>query len=95
MNPDQAFIVGAIVQALLYGLYLATLAHCLRWLLFDDEGWSRRKDINWRMLVIAVVIFLFSTAYLYMVAPTTVYFPPTAVVSAQNPQDESHSKLCK
>ena len=65
MDFDQTFMIATITQALLYGLYIATLVHCLRWLLFsDEENWSLRKDVNWRMLIIAVVIFLLSTASL-------------------------------
>jgi len=67
LTVDQSVIIGAICQALLYGLYVATSLHCLRWLLYNDEGWSQRKDINWPMLTIAVAIFVFSTASVGMV----------------------------
>jgi len=88
MTDEQAGIIAATIQALLYGLYLATLAHCLRWLLFDDDGWSHRnaKDINWRMLIITVVIFLFSTASLFL--GLTLPADPTTLVSARNPPEE-------
>ncbi|PFH47836.1 hypothetical protein AMATHDRAFT_6369 [Amanita thiersii Skay4041] len=61
---DAASIIETFVQAILYGLYLATLMHTLRWLVFADEGWTLRKfkTINAPMLVIAVVIALLMTA---------------------------------
>jgi hypothetical protein len=64
MQEDVPYIIEAVVQALLYGLYVATLVHCLRWLLYNDKDWSYRKDINWPMLAVTVVIFLLSTASL-------------------------------
>ena len=71
MNAQwQSFMIVSIIQALLYGLYVVTLVHCLRWLLYSDEGWSYREDINWPMLTIAVVIFLLSTASLVVVLYT-------------------------
>ncbi|KIL60085.1 hypothetical protein M378DRAFT_130858 [Amanita muscaria Koide BX008] len=44
-------VVSIFVQAILFGLYLASLAHCLRWQLVDDEGWRLRTKINWAMLI--------------------------------------------
>ena len=55
-------IVSGSIHAILYGLYLATLVQCLRWLLFDDDGWKFRAHINWFMLTVTLFIFLFSTA---------------------------------
>ncbi len=49
-------------QAVLYGLYLPTFVHSLRWLLFDDEGLDVRKKISWQMLSITIIFFLFMTA---------------------------------
>jgi hypothetical protein len=46
-----------IVQAILSGLYTTSFFHCLRWLVFADEGWERRKKIQWPMLVIALFIY--------------------------------------
>ena len=66
MNPVESWIFGVTLQALLYGLYVGTLAHCLRWLLFDDEGWSHRKNVNWAMLTVTIFIFLLSTGSLAM-----------------------------
>ena len=91
MNITESFVIELIVQALFYGLYVATLVHCLRWLLFDDEGWSHRKDINWPMLTTAVAIFLFTTASIGMVfQDILVVSIPTLIakVSARKLQDE-------
>ncbi|KAM6502577.1 hypothetical protein JOM56_002554 [Amanita muscaria] len=54
-------VVAIFVQAILFGLYLASLAHCLRWQLVDDEGWRLRTKINWAMLIIAIFLFLLLT----------------------------------
>ena len=47
-----------IVQGVLSGLYTASFFHCFRWLVFSDEGWECRKQINWTMLAIAILIFV-------------------------------------
>ena len=62
--PDlyQSYTYGTFVQTLLYGTYVTTFAHCLRWLLLDDEGWKLRRRTNWSMLIISILLFLFSTA---------------------------------
>ncbi|KAM6502913.1 hypothetical protein JOM56_002890 [Amanita muscaria] len=54
-------VFATFLQAILFGLYLASLAHCLRWQILDDEGWRLRKKISWAMLIVAVLLFLFST----------------------------------
>lgn len=60
LAPDQN--VGSIFAgALFYGLYLATLFHCIRWLVFTDEGWKIRKKISKSMLIITLSIWVLST----------------------------------
>ena len=56
-------LVGLFLQALLYGFYLATLFHCLRWLVYTDDGWKLRagSKINKLMLVVTVLLFFLST----------------------------------
>ncbi|KAF8178711.1 hypothetical protein BJ912DRAFT_983670 [Pholiota molesta] len=49
------------VSALFYGLYLSTVFHCLRWLVFADEGWKTRRKINWAMLSITIILWALST----------------------------------
>ena len=60
------------VQAIMYGLYVETSAHCLRWLLFDDKDWNVRKKINWTMLIIGIVLFIFMTINLWTAFQLTV-----------------------
>ena len=57
-------IISLFVQSIMYGLYAATLLHCLRWLVVEDGGWSFRpwSKINWRMLAPTMLVFAFSTA---------------------------------
>jgi len=60
---SDAFLVTTLAQAVLYGLYLATFAQCLRWLLYDDGGWVLRtsKNVNHVMLITAILIFAFTS----------------------------------
>jgi hypothetical protein len=60
--PDQTVAIAFLV-ALFYGLYLATFFHCMRWLLFTNDGWElrERKLIKWPMLLITLAIFSMST----------------------------------
>ena len=59
----KSHVIALFVQALLYGLYIATLVHCSRWLMFADEGWKLRKTsrIPWYLMIITSLIFIFST----------------------------------
>jgi hypothetical protein len=54
-------LISLFTQAALYGLYVATLIHCLRWLLYTDDGWKQRDGVNRIMLTAAILIFLLST----------------------------------
>ena len=58
----QLTFIPLFVQAILYGLYLATFIHCLRWVLFDDECLNIREKISWEMLSIVVLFFVLMTA---------------------------------
>ena len=55
-------VICIFVIGILFGLYLASFAHCLRWLIFQDGGWKIRKKINWVMLGITTYLSLYSTA---------------------------------
>lgn len=57
----EAFLVAIFVQAVLYGVYVATFLHCLRWLLFTKEGWRLQRKVNWPMLVIPMNLFVLET----------------------------------
>ncbi|KIL57861.1 hypothetical protein M378DRAFT_171246 [Amanita muscaria Koide BX008] len=60
---SQPFFVAAILQAFLYTLYLVSLAHVLRRLLYEEEGWilRSRDKIRWGLLTITLVVFIFTT----------------------------------
>jgi fluoride ion exporter CrcB/FEX len=56
----------AIVDTALYVVYLATLTSTLRWLVYNDEGKSVRKQIDWKMLTVTIVTFLLITMLLVL-----------------------------
>ncbi|TFK38789.1 hypothetical protein BDQ12DRAFT_735423 [Crucibulum laeve] len=60
-TPEQNE-VSIFVEAIFYGLYLATLLHCMRWMLYENEGWKLKKriSIQWTMLISTVAIFVCS-----------------------------------
>ncbi|KAM6499697.1 hypothetical protein JOM56_005205 [Amanita muscaria] len=70
LTSYQSFSVEVFIQALLYGIYLATFIQCFRWLIFADEGWKPREKINSVMAIATIFIFLTSTINL---ATTLVY----------------------
>jgi hypothetical protein len=59
----RTFLISIFVQAIFYGVYITTLAHSLRWLLFEDEGWKAqtRRRVNWPMLTVTLILFVFAT----------------------------------
>ncbi|PFH45476.1 hypothetical protein AMATHDRAFT_9166 [Amanita thiersii Skay4041] len=57
----QTFTIGLFTETILYGLYLVTVLHMLRWLLFIDEGWALREKVNMFMLLPALAIFTLTT----------------------------------
>lgn len=72
LTQSAVFIILKIIQSFLYGLYLATFVHCLRWLIYDDEGWRLKPNINWPILTITVFVFLLTTIDLALSLPMTV-----------------------
>src|ERR1700760_1128248 len=65
-------LIPLFPQAILYGLYLGTSIHCLRWLLFDDNDLNIRKKINWPMLTIAILLFILMTINLWTALQLTI-----------------------
>lgn len=57
-------VTSVFIATLFFGVYLATLFSCLRWLMFADEGWKLRKDIHWVSLIITLLLCCFSAANL-------------------------------
>ncbi|KIL63676.1 hypothetical protein M378DRAFT_11952 [Amanita muscaria Koide BX008] len=66
------FVIALFVQTLMYGFYVTTLVHCLRWLFYDDKGWKLREKINWAMATITVLVFMFFTIDLALTLQITV-----------------------
>ena len=71
--PSKTGLIFLFLQAVFYGLYIATLLHCLRWLIFTDGGWKPRDRVNKLMLTSSVLIFLLSTMNLGSVLPVEFY----------------------
>ena len=69
---SEALVIATFVQAIMYGIYLVTLALSFRWLLYDDEGWDIRKRINWFMLSITALVFVLSTTDVVNTLITTI-----------------------
>lgn len=57
-------ISGSVVRAILFGLYSASFIHCVRWLLFEDEGWRVRKKVSWFLVITTLLIFFLSMGLL-------------------------------
>jgi len=59
----RTFLIATFTQGIFYGVYMTTLAHSLRWLLFEDEGWKAqpRRRVNWPMLAVTLILFVFAT----------------------------------
>ena len=60
LAADQE-VAETCVSFLFFGFYLTTLFHCLRWLVFADEGWKIRNKISWTMLTITLTICILGT----------------------------------
>src|ERR1700759_655198 len=71
MSPVStiAQLTTLFTQAVFYGLYVVTLIHCLRWLVYTDDGWEQWNRINKLMLITTVLIFLLSTVNLVLLLP--------------------------
>ena len=59
--PANQEVAATCVSFLFFGFYLTTLFHCLRWLVFADEGWKIRNKISWTMLTITLTICILGT----------------------------------
>ncbi|KAM6499030.1 hypothetical protein JOM56_004538, partial [Amanita muscaria] len=64
MANTDLYFTAAMLQAFFYALYLVSLVHALRWLLYEEEGWTLRSrdKVNWLLLTITILVFAFSTA---------------------------------
>ncbi|KAM6501663.1 hypothetical protein JOM56_001640 [Amanita muscaria] len=59
-SVSEIGLAAVFTQAALFGLYTLTLLHCLRWLLYQDEGWKLRDRTRWLMLVTTLILFAFA-----------------------------------
>jgi hypothetical protein len=62
----KTFLVETFVQAIFYGVYLITLLHSLRWLLFEDERWKIRSAFNLPTLIVTLFLLMTSTTDLFI-----------------------------
>ncbi|KAF9008069.1 hypothetical protein BDQ17DRAFT_1350476 [Cyathus striatus] len=64
--PVSQEAIALSITCILFGLYLSTLLHSLRWLLFIDSGWKLRswRTTNWIMLLAITALFGFALANL-------------------------------
>ena len=76
-------VVALFVQSIFYGLYSATFVHCIRWLVFVDDGWKFREKMNWFMILVTSLLFIFSTANLGASVPLTLQITGTQSDSVQ------------
>ena len=72
-TAPEISLIALFTQATLYGHYVTTLIHCLRWLIYSDDGWKQRDRVNKLMLIATVVIFLLSTVNLAIFLPLQFY----------------------
>jgi len=72
-QPIDQNVAMIFTDALLYGIYFMTFLHCIRWLVFADEGWKlrKKKDIHWAMVIATLLLFSFSLANLALEAWST------------------------
>ncbi|KAF9451089.1 hypothetical protein P691DRAFT_663922 [Macrolepiota fuliginosa MF-IS2] len=61
--PAADEVACTFTSALMLGVYLITFAFTVRWLLFADEGWKRRRDVSWPMIFTTIFMFVIITAH--------------------------------
>ncbi|KAM6492172.1 hypothetical protein JOM56_011896 [Amanita muscaria] len=69
-------ILWFLQPTIFIGLYFASFIHCVRWLLFEDEGWRLRKKINWMLVTTTLLVFFFSIALFCAVVMQTIINVP-------------------
>jgi hypothetical protein len=73
--PAVLSLILLFTQASLYGFYVATLIHCLRWLAYTSDGWKLRDKVgNKLILITTIAIFLFLTVNLVLMLIILLYF---------------------
>ena len=66
-------LMALFTAATFYGLYVVTLIHCIRWLVYTDDGWKQRNQFNRLMLLATIVIFVCSTMNIVLALPFQIW----------------------
>lgn len=61
--PTEDEVVVIFASSVLYGVYLVSFALCLRWQIFTEEGWKTMIQRSRTTLLIVIMIFVLTTAY--------------------------------
>jgi hypothetical protein len=72
MSPPLVvrILTAMFTLAVLYGFYVATLIHCLRWLAYTNDGWKLRDRVDNKLILITtILIFSLSTVYFVLMLP--------------------------
>lgn len=77
-------VIMSFAHTLLYGVYLTSLGHCLRWLVFDTEGRKLRPRIPWPTVALTFFLFILATGNVAVVLWTTLVVAEGQGASAYN-----------
>ncbi len=61
LSALESHVATLFAEAVLYGLYLATLILCLSRLLYSQNGWKPSHQVDWLMLIMSIAIFMSTT----------------------------------
>ncbi|KIL60330.1 hypothetical protein M378DRAFT_168205 [Amanita muscaria Koide BX008] len=66
----QQYLIAIMLQSFFYALYLVSLVHAFRWLLYEEEGWTlkSRDKVNWLLLTISSFVCMFLTVDVVLTA---------------------------
>jgi len=84
----KTILIELLMQAIFGGLYFASLLHCLRWLVFADEGWKWREKVNRPMLIITILVFALTTLEFAVIVKWELYYVRGDTLYFQNPGEQ-------
>lgn len=61
LSALESQVATLFADAVLYGLYLATLILCLWRLLYGRNGWKPSHQVDWLMSIMSIAIFMSTT----------------------------------
>ncbi|KAM6494673.1 hypothetical protein JOM56_009296 [Amanita muscaria] len=66
----QQYLIAIMLQSFFYALYLVSLVHAFRWLLYEEEGWTlkSRDKVNWLLLTTSSFVCMFLTVDVVLTA---------------------------